>query len=255
MSDMTTVAILQARMTSTRLPGKVLAPLEGAPMIQRQLERLQRATRLDGLVVATSTDPSDDDLARFVESLGVPVVRGSLDDVLDRFVQAMAAFPSDTVVRLTADCPLASPAVIDAVIQQFESGDFDYCSNTLTPTFPDGLDVEVVRSSVLSWLAANATDPPEREHVTLGVYRRPERFTLGNYSGEVDLSALRWTVDTADDLEFVRRVYADLFPAQPDFDLGEVLSWLERHPELSRTTMDATRNAALDGLDTGAMNA
>ncbi len=252
---MTTIAILQARMTSTRLPGKVMAPVTGAPMIQRQIERIRRADSLDELIVATSVDPTDDQLAAFVESLGVAVVRGPLDDVLARYTQAIAQFRPDVVVRLTADCPLTSPSVIDDVVRAFSAGDFDYCSNTLEPTFPDGLDTEVVRSHALEWVDAHTDDPHEREHVTLGVYRRPERFRLGNHRNGTDLSALRWTVDTAEDLEFVRAVYGELFDANPSFELADVLDLLRRRPELSRSTIHEPRNAALDGLDTGAMNA
>ena len=255
---MTTIAILQARMSSTRMPGKVLAPLAGEPMLVRQLERILRASTLDGVVVATSLDPSDDPiveaLANAATLIGeVPVVRGSLSDVLDRFVTAMDAYPSDVVVRLTADCPLASPAVIDRVVSAFRSGDVDYVSNTMSPTYPDGLDVEVVRASVLREVAAIATDSHEREHVTLGVYRRHDRFRVENVAGERDLSDLRWTVDTPEDYAFVADIYRDMYPANPDFDLDDVLAWLERHPGRSRTVVDAKRNAALDGLDTGAM--
>ena len=242
-------------MTSSRMPGKVLAPLSGEPMIIRQLERIQRARSLDGLVVATSTDDSDDILASVVEDFGVPVVRGSLDDVLARFLVAVDALDPMAVVRLTADCPLTSPAVIDLVVEAFHASGADYASNTMTPTFPDGLDVEVVRAAVLRQVAAEATDPPEREHVTLGVYRRFERFRIENVVGETDLSGLRWTVDTPDDYAFVVGVYDEVYPINPDFDVAEVLAYLERHPDRSRTSADAVRNAALSGLDTGAMNA
>ncbi len=241
---MTTLAILQARTTSTRLPGKVLAPLAGEPMILRQLERIRRLQTLDGVVVATSTDPSDDALAQVVEAAGVPVVRGSLDDVLGRFLTVLDAFEPDVVVRLTADCPLASPDVIDRVVGQFRASGADYTSNTMTPTYPDGLDVEVVRADVLRQVAAVATDPPEREHVTLGVYRRPDTYMIENVIGEQDLSELRWTVDTAEDFAFVERVYDELFPINPAFDLADVLDYLRRHPERSRTKADARRNAA-----------
>lgn len=250
---MSIVGVLQARMSSTRLPGKVLEPILNVPMIGRQVERLRRATAMDALVVATSTDPGDDALVEYVATLGVPVVRGSLDDVLARFVQAIDEHAIDTVVRLTADCPLASPAVIDAVIADFVSGGADYVSNTLTPTYPDGVDVEVLRADVLRWVAANSDDPHEHEHVTLGVYRRPERFAVRNVAGGEDLSDLRWTVDNPDDLAFVREVYARLYPANPAFELADVLALLEREPGLSRTSVDAVRNAALQGLDTGAM--
>ena len=251
---MSIVGVLQARTSSTRLPGKVLESILGVPMIGRQLERLHRASRMDSVIVATSADPSDDALADYVAGLGVPVVRGPLDDVLARFVQAIDEHRIDTVVRLTADCPLASPQVIDAVIADFEEGGADYVSNTLTPTYPDGLDVEVVHADVLRWVDGHSDDVHEREHVTLGVYRRPDRFTVRNVSGMKDLSDLRWTVDNADDLAFVRTVYARLYHANQEFDLREVLALIERDPLLRRSSADAGRNAALEGLDTGAMN-
>jgi spore coat polysaccharide biosynthesis protein SpsF len=252
---MSTLAILQARVSSTRLPGKVLAPILGEPMIARQVERIRRASRIDDLVIATSSDRSDDPLAAWAEAEGLTVYRGSLDDVLARFVGVIAVHSPDTVVRLTADCPLASPSVIDAVIDHFTASDVDYCSNTLTPTFPDGLDVEVVRARVLTEVAEISTDPAEREHVTLGVYRRPERFSVANYAGDRDLSSLRWTVDTADDLAFVTRVYEALYKTNPGFDTVDILDLIERTPSLGRTTDDGMRNAALQGLETGAMNA
>ena len=250
-----TTAILQARVSSTRLPGKVLAPILGEPMIARQVERIRRARLIDDLVIATSDDSSDDPLAEWAQAEGLTVYRGSLDDVLGRFVGVIEAFGPETVVRLTADCPLASPSVIDTVIEHFRDSGADYCSNTLTPTFPDGLDVEVVRASVLTAVAEISTDPAEREHVTLGVYRRPERFRLASYAGAPDLSDLRWTVDTADDLTFVTRVYEALYLTRPNFETEHVLALLARTPGLGRTTDDGLRNAALEGLDTGAMDA
>lgn len=252
---MTVMAIMQARMTSTRFPGKVLAPLAGAPMVIRQLERISRARRLDSVVIATSIDPSDDELVAVLAGAGHRVVRGSLDDVLGRFIAAIDAYEPDVVVRLTADCPLISPRVIDLVVDRFESTGADYASNTMTPTYPDGLDVEVVSAAVLREVASITTDPPEREHVTLGVYRRPDRFRIENVAAERDLSTLRWTVDTPEDYAFVSGVYDELYPQLPDFDLDDVLAYLERHPARNRTEQDAARNAALQGLDTGAMNA
>ena len=246
------LGVLQARMTSSRLPGKVLEPILGVPMIGRQIERLRRSSSLDGLVVATSVDSSDDELASYLDSIGVPVVRGSLDDVLGRFIAVLDEYSPEVVVRLTADCPLASPAVLDRVVSAF-GPELDYVSNTLEPTWPDGVDVEVVRASALRWVAEHSDDPHEHEHVTLGVYRRPDQFRCVNVAGDVDLSSLRWTVDNADDLAFVRRVYAELMPVNPDFEVADVLSLLEQRPELARTSAHAARNAALDGLDTGVM--
>lgn len=250
---MTTLGILQARMTSTRLPGKVLEPILGVPMIGRQLERLARSNSLDGLVMATSTDASDEALVDYVTSLDVPVIRGSLDDVLGRFVSVMDAFEPDIVVRLTADCPLASPAILDRVVADFHSRGMDYVSNTMVPTFPDGLDVEVVRADALRWVAANSDDPHEHEHVTLGVYRRPERFAVANVAGDEDLSGLRWTVDNPDDLVFVRAVYERLYPGDPAFEWQDVLTLVRAEPDLSLAARESARNAALDGLDTGVM--
>ena len=246
------LGILQARMTSSRLPGKVMEPIEGMPMIGRQIERLRRSELVDGLVVATSVDPSDDALVDYLATLEVPVVRGSLHDVLGRFIAVLDEFSPDVVVRLTADCPLASPAVVDRVVAAF-GPEVDYVSNTLTPTWPDGVDVEVVRSDALRWVAAHSEDPHEHEHVTLGVYRRPKQFRCANVEGDVDLSSLRWTVDNAEDLAFVQAVYGELLPSLPAFDVADVLDLLERRPQLSRTSSDAARNAALEGLDTGVM--
>lgn len=246
------LGVLQARMTSSRLPGKVLKPILGVPMIGRQIERLRRASRLDGLVVATSVDPSDDELVSYLDSIDVPVVRGSLDDVLGRFMAVLDEYSPEVVVRLTADCPLASPAVLDRVVSSF-GPDVDYVSNTLEPTWPDGVDVEVVRTSALRWVAEHSDDPHEHEHVTLGVYRRPDQFRCVNVTGDVDLSSLRWTVDNPDDLAFVRAVYSELLPMTPEFDVDDVLALLSRRPDLTRTSADSARNAALNGLETGAM--
>ncbi|MBT4949009.1 MAG: glycosyltransferase family protein [Actinobacteria bacterium] len=248
-----TIAIVQARMGSTRLPGKVLADLCGAPLLQRQLERVRRATSLDRVVVATSTDETDLPIAELCESLDVPCFRGDLNDVLARFLGAINEFNPEVVVRITADCPLISPSVIDSIVHSFFESDCDYLSNTLDPTFPDGVDVEVVRVRALRALARLDTDTHEREHVTLGIYRRPEQFVVRNFTGDPDLSNLRWTVDSPEDLEFVRWVYTKLFYTNPKFDLAEILELLGENIDKSRTDSDSRRNSALDGLNTGVM--
>lgn len=240
-------------MSSTRLPGKVLRELSGAPMLQRQLERVQRANSISHIVVATSTDRSDDPIADLCAELGVDCYRGDLSDVLDRFVGAVAEFPTDVVVRITADCPLISPTTIDSVVEAFIGSDCDYLSNTLEPTFPDGVDIEVMTSQALLEIGAISSDPMEREHVTLGIYRRPDRFSVENFFGDRDLSNMRWTVDSSEDFDFITWVYASLFPENPQFDIDDVLALLEKYPSRQRTTLDAKRNAALDGVDTGAM--
>ena len=251
---MTTVAIVQARMTSTRLPGKVLAPLAGEPMILRQLDRLSRASRIDAIVVATSTDPSDDALTAVLMDSGYRVHRGSLDDVLARFIGAAEEANADVVVRITADCPLLSPTVVDQVIEQFEESGADYASNTLDPTYPDGLDVEVIRATALRTLQGTDLDTDEHEHVTLGIYRRPHMFRLHSViDPTADRSNLRWTVDTPEDLGFVTWVYESLFDVKPQFEYEDVLRLLAQHPQRSRSDADGIRNAALIGKDTGAM--
>ena len=207
-------------MSSTRLPGKVMAPVLGEPMIGRQVERLRRAKLIDRLVVATSIDPSDDPLADYCASLDVSVYRGSLDDVLSRYGAALALHPeTKAVVRLTADCPLADPALIDRVIEHHHEAGADYTSNTLgTRTYPHGLDTEVIRPDVLILAADRAKDPYEREHVTPYIYRRPEMFRLAGVAREKSLANLRWTVDFPEDMAFVRDVFARLYPLDPKFD-------------------------------------
>ena len=230
------LVILQARMSSTRLPGKVMAQVAGAPMIGRQIERVRRARRVDRLVLATSTDPSDDPLAQYVQSLGVDVHRGPLEDVLDRYVGALEAFgPAQHVARLTGDCPLADPQVIDATLALHLERKTDYAANTPAHrTFPKGLDVEVVRAERLLQAGREAADPYEREHVTPFFYRRPERFPQAFLSQAAEEGDLRWTVDRPDDLEFVRAVYEALYPTQPDFTSDDVRAFLRGRPDLAR---------------------
>ena len=239
------LAILQARTSSSRLPGKVLCPVAGRPMILRQLERIGRARLIDQIVVATSADASDDDLVRTLEAAGVAVFRGSLDDVLDRFIRAAAEYPSGHVVRLTGYCPLTDPDLIDAVIAHHLVGGADITSNSNQPTFPDGLDVEVVRTGRLREAAAEALHKFEREHVTQFLYRHPERFRIAHYKAERDLSALRWTVDEPADLAFVRAVYDALLPGSPSFGMHDVLALLDARPDLTSINAAFTRNEGL----------
>jgi spore coat polysaccharide biosynthesis protein SpsF len=222
-------------MSSTRLPGKVLRPLAGGPMIGRQIERLRRAARIDRLVVATSDDASDDVLAGVVSDLGVPVHRGPLEDVLSRFAGAMQAFgPADHVVRLTADCPFTEPEVIDAVIARLLETGADYVSNTWPErTFPKGLDAEAMRADVLMQAYAEAEDPYEREHVTAFIYRRPERFRIDGVSqGRLEGDVV-WTVDTPGDYAFAAAVYQELYGQDPDFGATAMRELIGAHHELS----------------------
>ena len=250
------MAVVQARMTSSRLPGKVLKPIEGQPMLIRQLERISRAATLDQIVVATSVDPSDDELVEVLTHHQIDFVRGPLLDVLARYMCVADQYVPDVIVRLTGDCPLTCPEVIDAVVQHFHDSGVDYASNTLNPTYPDGLDVEVVTTAALGAVSAATDDSHEREHVTLGVYRQASLFRLSNFSDPtgLDHSDLRWTVDDAEDFDFVSEIFRSLFPRNSHFGYREILRCLEESPALNRTRRHGARNSALDGLDTGAMD-
>jgi spore coat polysaccharide biosynthesis protein SpsF len=220
------LAVLQARMSSTRLPGKVLQPVLGQPMIARQLERLRRSRLIDELIVATSVDPSDDPLAQACGDLGVTVFRGDLQDVLSRFCGVLEARPQATaMVRLTADCPLTDWTLIDALIERHLAQDADYTSNNLPErTWPHGLDAEIVRPAALLRAGREASDPYEREHVMPFLYRRPAEHRLVGLPRSPSLAHLRWTVDYPADLDFVRDVYARLYPANPAFLTDDIVA-------------------------------
>lgn len=239
------LTILQARASSSRLPGKVMLPVLGKPMLARQLERVRRARLIGNLLVATSTDTTDEPIETLCRTEGVNCHRGSLDDVLDRFYQAAAVKNPDLVVRLTGDCPLADPEVIDAVIGFFLAGDYDYASNAVEPTFPDGLDVEVFRFACLKTAWQEARLPSQREHVTLFIHGQPDRFRIGSFRREPNLGHLRWTVDEPADLEFVRRVYETLYPQNPGFGMTEVLDLLSTNPEIGLINTGINRNEGL----------
>lgn len=236
------VAILQARMSSTRLPGKVMKPILGRPMLARQVERLRRCAALDELVVATSDQPDDAPIAALCAQDGVACFRGSLADVLDRFTRCAREHGADHVVRLTGDCPLTDPAMVDELVRFYLAGDFDYAANCRPPTLPDGLDAEVFTAAALEEAWREARDPFEREHVVPYIIRRPERFRMGNWAWPEDLSGLRWTVDEPEDLAFATRVYEALYPAKPDFGFADVLALLAERPELADVNRRFTRN-------------
>jgi spore coat polysaccharide biosynthesis protein SpsF len=204
---MTTTCIIQARMGSTRLPGKVLIDVAGRPMLELMLLRLA-ALRVDALVVATTTHPHDDRIVELCTRINVPTHRGPEDDVLARFIGAVEANPGDDIVRLTADCPLSDPAVVEDVLARHVRTRADYTSNTLLRSYPDGLDVEVVRAETLRRAGDCAVDPVEREHVTPWAYRHPEWHQLGAQLSGEDAGDERWTVDTAADIETVRAIVA-----------------------------------------------
>lgn len=227
------LAIIQARMSSSRMPGKVMAPVLGEPMIWRQIERVRRARTLSKVVVATSTETSDDSLAAFLLGRGCTVHRGELNDVLARFAACAAAHHPDRIVRLTADCPLIDPQVIDAAVNLAESAGAAYASNCTQRTYPDGQDVEVMTAQALAAAAREAKDAYDREHVTPYIRNRPRRFRQAHLTLAQDLSELRWTVDRPEDFAFVRAVFQRLHPEDPEFGMQDVLELLEERPDLA----------------------
>lgn len=238
---MKVVAIVQARMGSTRLPNKVMKPIGGVPMIELLLSRLARAREVQEVVVATSIAPSNQRLADHVETLGFRCVRGSENDVLDRYLQAARLAKADVVIRITGDCPLVDPALVDLAVQQFKSADVDYFSNTNPPTFPDGLDIEVFTLKSLEMAGRETRKAYDREHVT-PYLREGAQFTRAAMQHTEDLSGLRWTVDDPADYEVISTVFARFSP-NVHFSWQDVLRLQRSEPEIFSPNQNTTRNA------------
>ena len=232
---MKVVIIDQARMTSTRLPGKVLKEVAGRPLLEYQIERLRRVRNAHEVVIATTENATDDPIIGLCERLGVSTYRGSEEDVLQRYYEAAQAHGADVVVRVTSDCPVIDPEIIDAAIAMFLAPPmlYDYVSNTQTRSYPRGLDVEVFSFAALAAAQAEGRLEYEREHVTPYLYQHPERFRIAQLVAGEDHSQHRWTVDTAEDFELVGRIIAALYPVNPEFDLAAMLDLLRRHPDWS----------------------
>lgn len=233
-------AIIQARLGSTRLPGKTLADLQGKPMLARLVERVRAVRGIDAIVVATTTAPSDEPIVEFAASEGLPCFRGSEEDVLDRFYQTARHFEVRDIIRVTPDCPLIDPRVIEEVVAAYRKGGYDYVSNIIRRTFPDGLDVEVFSIGTLERTWRETTRTSDREHVT--PYMRTAGFRVFNVEHPVNLSHFRWAVDRADDLAFVRAVYARLGQNGRLFHLEDVLDLLSREPQLTQISTQGTVN-------------
>jgi len=226
------VAIVQARMGSNRLPGKVMLDVEGKPLIFLVMHRLSLAKTIDAIVLATTDSCKDDVLSDYCHEQHWICYRGSENDVLDRFYQAALLTGATVVVRITADCPLLDPEVVDKTVRAYEAGECEYVSNALEFSYPEGLDVEVFGITVLEQAWREARLKSEREHVTSYIWNHPESFKLRNVKCDRDLSTLRWTVDKPEDMEFVRRIYQLMRP-NINFGTGDVLKLLQEHPELN----------------------
>lgn len=233
------VFIIQARMTSTRLPGKILMDLDGEPMLKRQLDRLKRCRTADEIVVASTTNAADEAVAALCAKEGVSIFRGSETDVLSRYLGAARASKADLVVRVTADCPLICPEVCDKVVESI--GDCDYASNTLRRTYPRGLDTEAFTFAALEKAAAEAASAAAREHVTWYMHTEArDAFRARSVTDYEDHSALRWTVDLPEDLEAVRRLWAGLRLSANPLGYRDILAYALAHPEI------AALNAAIE---------
>jgi spore coat polysaccharide biosynthesis protein SpsF len=230
---MKTVLIAQARMNSTRLPGKVLKAVLDKPLLTYFVERLRQASQIQQIIIATTINTADEPIVALCRKLSVPFMRGAEADVLSRYYDAAVLAEADIIVRVTADCPLVDPALIDETVSYFKENihRFDYVSNSLTATYPRGMDVEVCAFAALREAFLEATEAVDREHVTPFLYTQPTRYRIGEIHAPVNLSQHRWTVDTAEDFDLIRRLIETLYPLKPEFNLADILDTLSKHPD------------------------
>jgi spore coat polysaccharide biosynthesis protein SpsF len=230
------VATIEARMTSTRLPGKVLKPACGKPMLELMVERLRRVPSLDGVVIATTVNATDDPIVALARRLGVGFWRGNEDDVLGRVLAAATAHKIDVIVETTGDCPLIDPDVVEECIRVYRDSGVNYVSNVLERTYPIGMDTQVFATGVLADVVRRTNDPVDHEHVSLYIYRHPEIYSLRNVPAPSGLRRpdLALTLDTPEDYALITRVFEALYPANPTFGLRDVLAFLDREPAVAR---------------------
>lgn len=226
------VAIIQARMGSTRLPGKVLKKVNDTTLLEYQIERVKRAALIDEIVIATTTNKQDDLIVKFCEKLEISYYRGSEQDVLRRYYEAAQKYEAEIIVRLTSDCPLIDPDLINQVLQFYKENEdsVDYVSNTLERTYPRGLDVEVFSVESLNKAHINAKLPRDREHVTAYIYTNPDKFKLLGIRNDNDYSDYRWTVDTIEDYKLIEKIIIELYTKKKCFSFNDVLQVLEQNP-------------------------
>lgn len=237
-------AIIQARCGSTRFPNKVFALIDGKPLLWHVVNRLKYATKVDDIIVATTVSEKDDKIEQWCKENNVYCFRGSEENVLNRYYSASEAFPSEYVVRITADDPFKEPKVIDAVITKLIEEGYDHVTNNLPPSFPEGLDCEAFKKSALDRSEKEAETAFEREHVTQYIYHHPKIFKIGNVSNPENLSYLRWTIDKDVDFEMVKAVYAHRNPANKGILLmDEILEILKANPEIEKINSEVVRSA------------
>lgn len=228
------VSTIEARMGSSRLPGKTLGEMAGKPMLELLIERLKRARKVDEIVVATTTEAEDEVITKLAERVGVKWFRGSSEDVLDRVLKAAKACQADIIVEMIGDNPLLEPQLVDEAIDIYLKGDYDYVSNAIKETYPDGLYVQVFSVETLDEVARLTNDPADRENVSLYIYEHPEKYRLYNMAATAEYHhpEYRWTVDTEADFQFVKAVYENLYYEKPTFAIADIMTLLAEKPEL-----------------------
>lgn len=233
---MKTAAIIQARFGSTRLPGKIFKDLCGKPVLRHVVNRLSHSELLDKIIVATTTLPEDDIVEKFCVENNILFSRGSSEDVLSRYYEAAKKFEADIIIRITSDCPVIDPQILDNMIEEFitinKTEQLDYMSNSIRRTFPRGLDVEIFTFDVLEKIFNEANQTYEREHVTPYIYQHPGIFRIKNFAGEKDYSFHRWTVDTPEDYELIKKIYEALYDPKKIFLFEDILKLFDREPGL-----------------------
>ena len=228
------LAIVQARMGSTRLPGKTLIDIEGKPLLEHVINRIRYSKMIEEIIIATTNEPEDKVIVNMAKKLQVKTYEGSSYDVLDRFYQVARLFKGKVIVRITADDPFKDPKVIDDIVKYFLSHpELNYVSNTIEPSYPVGIDVEVFSYQALKTAWENAKDSAEREHVTPYIIRNPSLFKIANYKSNKQLSYLRWTIDTKEDLQMTKEVYNKLYLKDKIFYMDDILQLLQKYPHIS----------------------
>lgn len=243
--ELRVVCIIEARFASTRLPGKVLKPILGEPMLGRMIERILRARTIDSVVVATSTSPADDAVAEAATHAGADTFRGSEEDVLARVVGAAQSHNADVIVETTGDCPLHEPAIVDKVVADYLLGGADFVGNIHPYTTPRGTDVRVFSTAALAEIERSSNDPADREHVSLHFWEHPDRYRLRNVATDFPGHATeyRLTVDTQQDFDLISAIFGELYPQNPRFTITDVLSLLGQRPELAAMNADVQQKA------------
>ncbi|HBH45836.1 MAG TPA: hypothetical protein DDX47_00500 [Candidatus Jacksonbacteria bacterium] len=238
-------AIIQARTNSTRLPNKVLLPLQEKSVLEHVIIRVRQARKINKIIVATTKNSSDDKIVQICHNMQINYFRGSENDVLDRYYQAAKKFNLNDIVRITGDCPVTDPTIIDQVIYLYQKKNLAYATNVIPPTFPDGLDVEIFSRQALDKAWREAKLKSAREHVTVYMWQNPHLFKQSHLKNKVDLSKRRWVLDNPEDYEFMKQIFTQLYQSKPNFRLKHVLNFLTAHPNIEKINQGIKRNEGL----------